>query len=75
MVRLPDPGELRPETEVGHGAKRPLAAAAVKLEAEDPLEERQGPANKIPKCSASFPQVCPRQLCVRPRFLFDGFNA
>ncbi|CAA6672236.1 unnamed protein product [Spirodela intermedia] len=42
MVRLPNPGELRPETEV--------------LETEDPLEEQHGPAYKISKCSASFPQ-------------------
>ncbi|CAA7409392.1 unnamed protein product [Spirodela intermedia] len=56
MVRLPNPGDLRPETEVARGGKRPLSAAAVKLETEDPLAELHGPAYKISKCSASFPQ-------------------
>uniref|UniRef100_A0A1D1XQM3 Pre-rRNA-processing protein IPI3 n=1 Tax=Anthurium amnicola TaxID=1678845 RepID=A0A1D1XQM3_9ARAE len=63
MVRLPDPGKLRPESEVRRGVKAPAAAAAgapaavaVKLEVEDPLEEAHGPGNKRSKLSVNAHQ-------------------
>ncbi|MQL77322.1 hypothetical protein Taro_009709 [Colocasia esculenta] len=57
MVRLPDPGRFRADTELQRGGKRAGAplGVAVKLEVEDPLEEH-GPANKRSKLAASSSQ-------------------